>query len=546
MQKIGTKIIPLLIGLMTVLTGCFDSPKEPVMPNWDAELNIPLVDKKLALTEIIDTRDNPNIGINPAEDSLYFIYVSNLETKARVTDSLKMDMKLVPDTLNLSGEASGGQVKSSIIYNPDKQYHLLKAEFKSGSFLITLSNSSTFQVNYELILPGFKKKSDSSVLKITGAVSAGTKKDVEIPLKDYNYSELNVVAGLNDLTEPYTFQAAPGFYFVGIASATGAFNISFASQIKSGAITISRMEGQIKRTSLPFTMQQFSTGFGDEITNFKDAIDFENISVSVNQSIYGEMDNLRIVMDSLTLVGYDKKTNGTLFDPLSMRFGTKNYLRDSLSTEENYLKTFDKTNSNVSDFLLHLPKVLKMGSKFTIAPIPGTTQVISDADSFKIITNINAPLYMRSKDAMYKDTLEIEMSSDNRDKIKDGNNASLTLEIENYIPLGMTGIAKFVDANYRLLFSVHTDGGSTSIDVPPANIGTNGFVSSPAISKIKLALTKQEIDLFSQAKYVIAEVHIRSTGSTSTTWGSYVKVRAKDFIKYKLYGSVNYRIDTEN
>ncbi len=546
MQKIGTKIIPLLIGLMTVLTGCFDSPKEPVMPTWDAELNVPLVDKNLTLHEIIDTRDNPNIGINSAEDSLYFIYVSNLETKARITDSLKMDLKVVPDTMNLSGQASGGQVKSSIIYNPDKEYHLLKAEFKSGSFLITLDNSSTFAVNYDLILPGFKKKSDNSALKISGTVTAGNKKDVEIPLQDYNYSELNVVSGLNDLTEPYTFQAAPGFYFVGIASAAGAFDISFASRIKSGTITISRMEGQIKRTSLPFTSQQFSTGFGDEITNFKDAIDFENISVNVNESIFGEMDNLRIVIDSLALIGYDQRANGSLFDPLAMRFGTVNYLRDSLSTEENYVKVFDKSNSSISEFLLHLPKVIKMGSKFTIAPIPGTNQVISDADSFKIITNINAPLSLRSKNASYKDTLEIEITNDNRDQIKKGNSASLTLEIENYIPLGMTGTAKFVDANYRPLFSVHTEGGSSSIDVPPSNTGSNGFSSTPSVSKIKLALTKQEIDLFSQAKYVIAEVSIRSTGSSPNAWGNYVKVRAKDFVKYKLYGSVNYRVDTEN
>ncbi|HPN39297.1 MAG TPA: hypothetical protein PL041_12925, partial [Melioribacteraceae bacterium] len=513
MQKIGTKIIPLLLGLMTVLTGCFDSPKEPVMPTWDAELNVPLVDKNLALHEIIDTRDNPNLGIDPTADSLYFIYVSNLETKARITDSLKMDMKLVPDTLNLSGQASGGEVKSAIIYNPDKQYHLLKAEFKSGTFLITLNNSSTFPVNYQLILPGFKKKSDGSVLKITGTVSASTKKNVEIPLKDYNYAELNIAAGLNDLTEPYTFQAAPGFYFVGIASATGAFEISFASEIKSGTITISRMEGQIKRTSLPFSSQQFSTGFGDEITNFKDAIDFENITVNVTQSIFGEMDNLRIVIDSLALIGYDQRKNGSLFDPLAMRFGTKNYLKDSLSTEEEYKKVFDKSNSNVSEFLLHLPRVLKMGSKFTIAPIPGLSQVISDTDSFKIVTNINAPLSLRSKNATYKDTLDIEITEDNRDQIKKGNNASLVLEIENHIPLGLTGSAMFVDANYRPLFSVHTDGGSTSIDVPPSDISNTGFASTPSVSKTKLVLTKQEIDLFSQAKYVIAQVFIRSTGS---------------------------------
>ncbi len=546
MKKTYSKIILFLLFLIPFVTGCFDSPKEPVMPTWDVELTVPLVNKQLALYEILDTRDNPNIGINSAEDSLYFIYVSNLETKAAITDSLRLGIQLVPDTLNLSGTPSSGSVKSSIIYNPDKEYHLLKAEFKSGSFSVTLSNTSTFPVDYQLILPGFKKKTDGSLLKITGTMVANSDKTVDIPLKDYAYQELNIVTGLNDLSN-YTFQAGPGFFFVGIASASGAFDISFVSKIKSDAITLSRMEGKIKRTKLPYTFQQFSTGFGNEITNFKDALDFENVKVSLSADIFGEMDNIRVIMDSLTLVGYDEHLNGSLFDPLTLQFGNKNYLRDSLSTEETFAREYDRSNTNITDFLLHLPKVIRLGSQFSIASIPGKDQIISDQDSFKVVTNINAPLRIKAKNATYKDTLAIEMSDANRDEITNANSASVTLEIENHVPMGLIGSAQFVDANYRPLFTVTTSDGATSIDVPPSSINpTTGLSSDPAIKSITLKLTNQQIDWFSQAKYVIAEVGIRTTGSTSTTWGdNFVKIRAKDFIKYKLHGSVNYKVDTE-
>ncbi|MFH0733538.1 MAG: hypothetical protein V1773_03080 [bacterium] len=547
MNKFFTRFILLLLVIIPFLSGCFDAPKDPVMPTWDVELNLPLVNKTLTLNEILDTRNNPNVGINAGQDSLYFIYVSNLETKATVTDSLKLGVKLIPDTLNLSGTPTDGTVRSSIIYNPDKDYRLLKAEFKSGSFVIDLANTSAFPVNYELVLPGFKKNSDGSVLKISGTMSAGTNKSVETPLKDYTYTELDIIEGANDLVEPYTFQAAPGFYFVGKASASGAFDISFVSKIKSDAITLSRMEGKIKRTTLPYTFQQFGTGFGDEITNFKDALDFENITVSLNAGVFGEMKNIRIIMDSLTLIGYDQHKNGSLFDPLTMQFNSKNYLRDSLSTEENFIRTFDKSNTNVTNFLLHLPKVIKMGSKFSLANIPNTKQVISDRDSFKIVTSINAPVSIKSKNATYKDTLEIEMSADNRTEVQKANTASITLEVENHIPMGLKGSAIFVDKNYKLLFKVHTDEGAFEIDVPPSEVNSStGFASTPTTQSIKLELTKNEIDLFSQAKYVIAEVFIKSTGSTSSTWGStFVKIRAKDFIKYKLHGSVNYKVDTE-
>ncbi len=545
MNKFFTKFILLLLVIIPFLSGCFDTPKDPVMPTWDVELNLPLVDKTLTLTEILDTRNNPNVGINTGSDSLYFIYVSNLETKATVTDSLKLGVQLVPDTLDLSGTSPDGTVRSAVIYNPDRNYHLLKAEFKSGSFTLELKNSTTTAVNYELVLPGFKKVSDGSILKITGQMAAGTK-TIDVPLKDYKYSELTIVEGMNDLTN-YTYQASEGFYFVGKASSAtgGAINISFLSKINSGAITLSRLEGRIKRTTLPYTFQQFGTGFGDEISNFKDALDFENIAVSLNAGIFGEMKNIRIIMDSLTLTGYDQHTNGSLYDPLVMKFGTKNYLRDSLSTEENFIRTYDKSNTNITDFILHLPKVIKMGSKFSLANIPNTTQVISDRDSFKIVSSINAPVSIKSRNATYKDTLEVDISSDNRSEIQKANTASVTLEIENHVPMGLVGSAKFVDANYKTLFSIHTDAGITAIDVPPSQVNSNGYSSTPTTQNITLALTKNEIDLFSQAKYVIAEVSMKSTGTNNTTWGPYVKIRAKDFIKYKLHGSVNYKVDTE-
>ena len=114
-MKALIKYLPLFIVLASQ-TGCFDSPKQPVMPNWDVQANVPLMDTTYYLSDLIDSVSNPNIGIIDQDgigDSLYFLMLNNIEQAVSIQDTLKIPVKLLPDTLNIIGSSENSAVVSA-------------------------------------------------------------------------------------------------------------------------------------------------------------------------------------------------------------------------------------------------------------------------------------------------------------------------------------------------------------------------------------------------------------------------------------------------
>jgi hypothetical protein len=139
-------------------------------------------------------------------------------------------------------------------------------------------------------------------------------------------------------------------------------------------------------------------------------------------------------------------------------------------------------------------------------------------------------------------------SDDAKKELNKGNSAKLSLDITNMIALGMTVITQIVDQNYNQLFSLKNASGQSSLVIPSANVNDDGVPISPGLSDgLALQLTKEEINLLlDQGKYVIISVAFNSTGSSGNTFGPYARVRAKDYIDYRLYGQVNYRVDPDS
>jgi hypothetical protein len=551
----------LLLGLI-FLTQCIDTPKEVVAPKWDVEINLPVKKDRFTLAEIIDSSNNANIGIldslgfqdgtSITGDSLYFLFVQDLEANSTIQDTLRIPISLAPDTLDLSGSTNGGEITNAIIYNPDPDYHLIEAQFRSGSFDIRLVNSSAFQIEYEIIVPGFKRKSDGALMQDIGTIAANTSSSISFPLADYNYKELPV-AGINDLFN-YTVQASEGFFFVGKVRASGSVNVDFISEINNDDITLSKLVGRIKTTELAYFEENYETGFGNDIKNFEESISFRDTRLAIRARTSGEMKNLKIVMDSLTVVGFDKSGNQIL----PINFDGKNYFRDSLTAGVQYYNVFNQDNTNLNDFFLKLPDVIRVGNKFILkkGDEAEENQTISDSDSIHFRANLFAPLIVSMLNATYADTVTLFdsfgedgiFSDDAKKELNKGNSAKLSLDITNMIALGMTVITQIVDQNYNQLFSLKNASGQSSLVIPSANVNDDGVPISPGLSDgLALQLTKEEINLLlDQGKYVIISVAFNSTGSSGNTFGPYARVRAKDYIDYRLYGQVNYRVDPDS
>ncbi|MBZ0199212.1 MAG: hypothetical protein K8H86_05040, partial [Ignavibacteriaceae bacterium] len=63
----------LLLAVSFQQIGCLDLPSDIILPQWDVELNIPLIKKTYSLEEIIKSDRQNYINLDPQNDSIYYI-----------------------------------------------------------------------------------------------------------------------------------------------------------------------------------------------------------------------------------------------------------------------------------------------------------------------------------------------------------------------------------------------------------------------------------------------------------------------------------------
>jgi len=389
------------------------------------------------------------------------------------------------------------------------------------------------------------------MLQAKGDMVPGASDIVTIPFTNCLYAELPI-KGYTD-TANYTCQKEPGFLFVAKVRAKSTYTyVDFKTEVKSDELRFSHIAGKLKTTSIPYTEEQFETELGDDVKNFTDNVNFKEINLSLGLKTVGAMRNLKI-SDALSVTGYRKSKSGTLYNPVKLVLNNQDPYNGSLIAGEPQTLNFNQDNSNLVKFLLNLPAVVKIGSTVVMqsnSDKPDSTQAISNSDMIHASVNIKSPMKIAVKNAGFTDTLEIDLTQNQRDDIKKGNEAEFVVAIENHIGLGAIVRASFVDDKYNTLFSVKSKVNNIDadyIDVKPAGVDANGAVSTPVTTTAFIILTKENIELFDKAKYVIADDKLRSSGYTSgsSEFGPFVKVRAKDYLLYKIYGRANYHVDTK-
>ncbi len=536
------KIILIVIAVLS-FSSCIDTPKDMVLPNWDVDVNLPITSKTYTLVDIIDPNSNPNLTISgeAGSDSLYVLMANDLEDTSPVADNIMIPIKVIPENLDISGTGTGS---NDIIYTPDKDYRIDSAEFYTGSFYLELENrDNTSSLNYKIWIPGFKKKTDKSVLSIEGSLNPGEIRYAELPITDYRYAQLKKYAYNSDST-----QRADGILIRGKAVVSGTQEIKFYSRVANSKITFSRIVGKIKKTELSYQKSRFDNSFGKQTIGFNSKINFKSIRMNLLGRTIGTLRNFKIILDSLSIMGQNKLSNGSLGSPYYLRIQGKEYFTDTLIAGTDYNRIFTQTNTNLSDFLSKFPDVITLGSKVILDNItPNSAGAVSNKDSIRFNIDLTAPMIISVADAGFTDTLDVDISDNDREDIVKGNSANLTVEIQNSIALGLIAKCTFTDRNYNPLFSI-----KNSVDnkneflISPASVDINGIPISSVNTKLNCVLVNDDFEKFKNAEFIIIELKIRSTGSTSSTFGPFVQVRAKDWLKFRVYGGVNYNLDLED
>ncbi len=546
-MKKGVKQFLILISLSIFVTACFDLPKDAIMPNWDVDVNVPLTSDKVTMMELLDPESSDFLGIYDSvgvDDSLYFLFVDDIENTSPIAHSIVINPAPFPSTLHAESEATGDTVSTGIVFNPDQDYHLIAANFSSGSFRITITNNESTSTYFKLIIPGFKKKTDGTQMILTDNIPGNTTRTYSKDMSLYNYRELPVYEGF-PLVEPYNYQNAQGFLVVLKAFSNNAINLS--STINNEPSTVERLEGKLKRLSLGKISQMIETGLTSDIEDFQSSIALRDASLKLTAQTIGEISNVAVIFEDMQITGFEKNQDGNIIDSTKMLINGSYSYSDSMITGQPFFVEFNQDNTNVTDFLLNFPSSIRIDNEFTVAPVANTTQIISSSDSIKITAQISAPLILAAKEASYDSEAEINLSDDNKNALNDVRSAYVRAEIKNRMPIGVAVRIAIVDRNDNELFTLQNSNGSELFEIGAAQVDEEtGAVTNSTYSDLIFSINENQISLLtsSAAKAKLA-IFAKTSGGTSSTFGPFVRFRANDYLEYKISAGIVYHVDLE-
>lgn len=121
----GIIFLSTLITFLIFLYGCFEKPSEPVLPTWDVDLTIPILDKTFTLGDLVE------------KDTTHFKTMSNNQIYYSVTNEL--EATTVGDNLKISDISASAQTQlgNFEIKNPGT----ISANIKAYEIFPTLSSN---------------------------------------------------------------------------------------------------------------------------------------------------------------------------------------------------------------------------------------------------------------------------------------------------------------------------------------------------------------------------------------------------------------------
>ncbi len=547
-MKIYIQKLLLFSALGLLLSSCFDMPKEPTLPVWDVNVNVPIAGDTYTMAEILDTSTSEYLGIMNADgidDSLYFLLVNDIDNTTKLQDSIRINPLMDPVNMHLVSGATGDEASIGFVVNPDADYHLIAATFTEGGFQFSLTNNTANGTDFRIEIPGMRYKTNAdSVLTINARIEGNETLSRFVDISAFNYHELPVYEGA-PLMPPYDYQNAEGFLVVVTSTATN--DIDLTIETSTTEMSVSRMEGKIKRTELANISQTIETGLKSDIENFTDAIRLQNAKLTLGMQSFGEMANIAVVLKDVRIMGYMLDDNNNVVDSMALLFEGSETFTDSVIVGELFEKEFNQNNSNVVDFFLALPKLIKITNDVILAPVGEDNQVVSASDSIKVTASIFAPVIVSVKQASYDGEEEISLSDDDKDNLSNVKSAYVKIFVENEIPAYAKGHAVIVDENDNILLELHDLNGNSVFTIEPADVDNNGLPIAPKESTLSVAVNKDEItQIIDYGKKVKFSVAAFTTGSNDNEFGPFVRIKANYKISYRVSAGGVYHVDLEN
>ncbi len=531
------KILPVLLGLQlfiaVIFFGCVDLPSDISLPQWDVDLNIPLLKKSYILDDIIDSENEPNISIDPV-DSLYIIQSDNYLSASDVSPFMQV-VNESSSKNNLLPVVNDDSLQLFIPF-PDS-IEIEKADFKSGAIFFELSNHSAVNdIEVNVQIPGIKKP-DDALLELQFNVHPNTTIQSTYYLDGHSYSE--------PLNQNSLFKGKIWL----IAKAKSNDAAAFASfDVVTKDMKFASAKGYIPTKIIKAEREAFEINLGSELQNYKDKISLKDAKLNLKaQYKAADLDPFEIEIKNLKIIGKRKsgEEKELIFNESLLSPAASNYRLNNGALQ----KIFSDDNSNITDFISFLPDSIIINADYVLNPDNNKTyKNVNVNDSVIVETNFNTKSFLALKKTTITDTLDVEITESDRDKILNAISADITIDAENRIPLTAFFKITFADENYNALFTLKENNSDDSIMIAGANIdkSTGEVIAANATTQL-IEINGEEIQKFSKARFAFLSISVRTKDALDNNLTPpFVAVHSSDWINIKSFGKIKYRLNSDD
>ncbi|MHB1688377.1 MAG: hypothetical protein ACYCVH_13525 [Ignavibacteriaceae bacterium] len=523
-------IIASFILFFLFRLGCMDIPKNLIMPQWDVDLNVPIVNRSYTLNDIIKNQPYISVKQTPPNGSIYLIQSdtysqsSQISNFIQVTSPSSLTNQIIP-VLNIDS--------SVVFYLPIPEgAELDSAKFTGGSFSFHFTNPSPFTVDLTIVLPAIIQ-TDGTLFTINLSLPPNSS-----ATKNYNFAGDSYKVTQSQIQN----NEKGSIELIVKAKAAGApFGTLINMDFYSSNFFFSYVSGYLPRKSLGTQTENFSLNIGN-VKNFQDKVTLRDANLVMNVHYISPANNpFDIEVQNLNIIG--KRSDGSSIY-LTDKNGNNNF--NFLFINGIFDTTFSDANSNITKFISSLPDQIFLSANYVMNPNNSkVARTVTNLDTVNFQTSFSTKSFMAINNASTTDTTSIDLSSDDRKSIQNGQSANVTLQIQNGIPLASSVKISFTDQFFNPLFTLTDASGSDSISFAGASVDQNGEVTNATSTSKTVMLDSTQIAKFSQAYHAIYTVSLSTTNSSSNPPQT-VAVRPDDQITIKAFGGVKYRIKSNN
>ncbi len=303
-----------------------------------------------------------------------------------------------------------------------------------------------------------------------------------------------------------------------------------------GSISISNLQlGEFSGILKPITVSTQRSGVALNIQDLKDKLQFSQINfknpiakLQLNTTAQFELlingyIEARNKIGQRAVLGLNAKTLGSnnIISPIN----------SSLNINADSLSAFFKAFSILPDSLIvYAGGILNPNYK---------TLSVKNTDKVSGLARLEFPLEIGIKDAVFKDSLNLDLNSDERDNIKNINSLTAGIDITNGLAAAIDFSGNLYDEKNQFLveFPPRSTNANSVIAIDGAEVNSSGE-PIPKSQTVTVSLNKTDAEKISRAKYMRVTIKLNTTGASNSP----VKFRTSDIFNLHAFASTNYQV----